>query len=86
MVYCKSYVAIKGLSVPTFLEHGGPVHFDNRLVGILILLAVTHGEYQPVPGLQLLLLSHNGLLLKFVMLVLWPTKSYHILTVETMGA
>ena len=45
MVYCKSYVAVKGWSVPTFLEDGGPVYLDNRLVGILILLAVTHLGY-----------------------------------------
>ena len=77
---------VEGLSLPTFLEHGGPVHLDNRLFGILIFLAVTHCRYQPVPGLQLLLLSHNGLLLKLVMLILWPNESYHIVTVEAMGA
>lgn len=28
---------------PTFLEHGCPIHLQDRLLGVLIFLSVTHG-------------------------------------------
>ena len=80
MVYCKSYVAVKGSSVPTFLEDGGPVYLDNRLVGILILLAVTHGGYSFCIAIP------QWYVVEARDACLWPTKSYHILNAEVMCA
>lgn len=52
---------MKGLRVPTFLEDGGPVHLDNCLVGIFVLLAVSHDWYLAnFEAIALMFLSHNG--------------------------
>ena len=47
--------------MPTFLEDGGPVHLDNCLVGIFVLLAVSHDWYLAnFEAIALMFLSHNG--------------------------
>ncbi len=43
----------------TFLENGCPVYFDNCLVGILIFLAIAHGELFRVGSRPGAVLSHN---------------------------
>ena len=53
-------MVVKELRVPTFLEDGGPVHLDNCLVGIFVLLAVTHDWYLgSFAAVARLFLCHN---------------------------
>jgi hypothetical protein len=52
---------MKGLGVPTLLEDGGPVHLDDCLVGIFVLLAVTHDWYLATfEAIALMFLTHSG--------------------------